>query len=212
MKTEKEINQIFEILAADNPLPKTELEFVNHYTLAVAVILSAQATDIGVNKATKALFQIVKTPGDMLQLGEEKLKGYVKSIGLFNSKAKNIILMSKMLVEKYNSEIPRKFEDLVSLPGIGRKTANVILNCAFGEPTIAVDTHVFRTANRIGLSGGKTPDKVEKDLLKKIPDKWKEHAHHWLILLGRYICKARKPECNKCPISGFCNYYKKSNS
>ena len=209
MRTEKDINQIFEILSAKNPEPKTELEFANNYTLAVAVILSAQATDVGVNKATKPLFKIVKTPEEMLSLGEKGLKEYVKSIGLYNTKAKNIILMSHALIEKHNSKIPENFDDLILLPGIGRKTANVILNCAFGKPTIAVDTHVFRTAQRIGLSKGKTPDKVEDDLVKKIPIKWKTHAHHWLILLGRYICKARKPDCQKCSITHLCKFYKK---
>lgn len=207
MKDTKEINQIFAILAQDNPEPNTELKFVNHYTLVVAVILSAQSTDVGVNKATKSLFENVKTPKQMLELGEEGLKKYIKTIGLFNSKAKNIILMSQALVERHNSKVPKDFNALIQLPGIGRKTANVILNCAFGEPTIAVDTHVLRTSNRIGLSKGNTPEKVEQDLLRFIPEEWRYHAHHWLILHGRYICKARRPLCEVCKISQFCDYY-----
>ncbi|MEQ9115542.1 MAG: endonuclease III [Rickettsiales bacterium] len=208
MKPEKEINRIFEILSADNPEPKTELEFTNIYTLAVAVILSAQATDIGVNKATKLLFKKIHTPEQMVELGEERLKKYIKSIGLFNSKAKNIFLMSKALIENHSSEIPNDFDKLIRLPGIGRKTANVIMNCAFGEETIAVDTHVFRVSKRVGLASGATPDKVEKELSNIVPKKWKQHAHHWLILHGRYICKARRPECRECKISEFCDYYK----
>jgi len=173
------------------------------------VVLSAQATDISVNKATNPLFQKYQTPEEFLKLGESGLKQYIKSIGLFNSKAKNIIALCQILVDKYNSEVPDNFDDLVLLPGVGNKTANVILNCAFGKPTIAVDTHVFRVANRLGLSKGKTPDKVSSDLVKTIPDKWIMNAHHWLILHGRYICKARKPECTKCELTEYCNYYRK---
>lgn len=207
MKSTKEINQIFKILAQENSNPTTELKFVNNYTLAVAVILSAQATDIGVNKATEILFKKITTAEDMVKLGEEGLKKYIKSIGLYNSKAKNIILMSKELIRNHNAIIPDNFSDLIKLPGIGRKTANVILNCAFGKPTMAVDTHVFRTAKRIGLSSATTPLKVEQDLVKSIPKPWAKNAHHWLILHGRYICKARRPLCEKCKLSKFCDYF-----
>lgn len=203
------INQIFTALSKDNPSPKTELDFTNNYTMLVAVVLSAQATDVGVNKATKPLFAKISTPEAMLQLGEDGLKTYIKSIGLFNSKAKNVILLSQQLVDKHNSEVPDSFDDLVQLPGVGRKTANVVLACAFGHPTIAVDTHVFRVSKRLGLANGNTPDKVEQELLTNIPDKWLPDAHHWLILHGRYTCKARKPECEKCIISQYCQDYNK---
>lgn len=201
------IDEIFNIFSKNNPEPKTELEFVNDFTLAVAVILSAQATDVSVNKATKELFVKYDTPEKMLNLGEDGLKEYIKSIGLFNSKARNIILFCEQLIAKHNSKIPDDFASLTNLPGIGRKTANVILNCAFGHKTMAVDTHVFRVANRIGLANGKTPEKVEKQLLANIPDKWLGHAHHWLILHGRYICKARTPLCDICTINTHCKYY-----
>ena len=200
----KEINKIFEIFSAKNPKPETELNFHNNFTLLVAVVLSAQATDIGVNKATKYLFKIVKTPKDILDLGQEKLKNYVKTIGLFNSKAKNIMALSKILEEKYQGIVPDKFQDLVELPGVGEKTANVVLNCAFGKKTIAVDTHVFRVSNRIGLVNEKTIDKTAKKILKKVPIKWQLHAHHWLILHGRYICTARKAKCHECLIENLC--------
>lgn len=208
MKTEKEINKIFTIFAKDNPHPKTELKYINNYTLAIAVILSAQATDKGVNRATEALFSKIQTPEQMLNLGVDNLTKYIKTIGLYNAKVKNIMLMSKKLVEDYHSEIPNNFDELIKLPGIGRKTANVILNCVYNQPTIAVDTHVFRTANRIGLSDKKTPELVEKDLLKSIPKKWLHNAHHWLVLHGRYVCKARKPLCLQCKINKFCDYYR----
>lgn len=200
----KEINKIFEIFSDKNPKPKTELNYHNNFTLLIAVVLSAQATDIGVNKATNNLFKIISSPEDILNLGEKKLKDYVKTIGLFNSKAKNIILLSKILVEKYNSIVPNKFEDLINLPGVGEKTANVVLNCAFNKKTIAVDTHVFRVSNRIGLVNEDTIGKTAKKILKRIPVKWQLNAHHWLILHGRYICTARKAKCDQCLIENIC--------
>lgn len=206
---DNKIEKIFQIYSKNNPTPKTELEFTNNFTLAIAVILSAQATDISVNKATKLFFETHNTPEKILDLGEDRLKTYIKTIGLYNSKAKNIIALCKILIDKYNSRIPEEFGQLIKLPGIGRKTANVVLNCAFGKPTMAVDTHVFRVSHRIGLSTGKTPEKVEKDLLKKIPSKCLNHAHHWLILHGRYVCKARKPLCTECKIKEYCKYYNK---
>ncbi len=207
-----DIDEFFRRLAALNPEPKTELHYANIYTLLVAVVLSAQATDSGVNKATAALFKKVKTPAAMLSLGEAGLKTHIKTIGLFNAKAKNIIALSKILVEKFNVEVPRAREALESLPGVGRKTANVILNVAFGEPTIAVDTHVFRVANRTGLASGKTPEDVERKLVKCIPQRWTQHAHHWLILLGRYTCKARAPLCPTCPVRDLCGYKGKTSN
>ncbi len=197
---------IFSTLAHLEPHPVTELECTNEFTLLVAIVLSAQATDVGVNKATRALFARVDTPKKMLALGEDGLKGYIKTIGLFNSKAKNIIALSKMLVEECGGNVPATREQLMALPGVGRKTANVWLNCARGEPTIAVDTHVFRVANRLGLCKTKTPEKTEEALEKAIPKKWKQHAHHWLILHGRYICKARKPECYRCVVTKWCAF------
>ena len=205
----KQIDHIFQIFSKQNPHPQTELEYNNNFTLTVAVILSAQATDISVNKASKELFISHNTPQQMLNLGEDGLKTYIKTIGLYNTKAKNIIALCSILIDKYNSEIPSEFEQLVELPGVGRKTANVILNCAFDAPTMAVDTHVYRVSHRIGLSSGKTPEKVEKDLLAKIPNKWLKHAHHWMILHGRYICQAKKPLCIKCPIAEYCEYNEK---
>ncbi len=209
MNKEK-INQFFEILQKENPEPKGELEYVNPFTLLVAVVLSAQSTDKGVNKATKELFKIANTPEKMFALGEDKIKKYIKTIGLFNSKAKNIYNLSKILIDEYNGEIPKTRDELIKLPGVGRKTANVVLNIAFNQPTIAVDTHIFRVANRTGLAPAKTPDAVEKKLEKVVPDKFKLHCHHWLILHGRYICKARKPECNKCPVYKLCEYKEKN--
>ena len=200
------INKIFSIFQQQNPEPKTELEFINHYTLLVSVVLSAQSTDVGVNKATKKLFAVASTPEKMLELGEENLKKYINTIGLYNNKAKNVIALSKILVEKFNSEVPENLEVLQSLPGVGRKTANVVLNCAFGHPTIGVDTHVFRVSNRIGLVSEKDVLKTELALLKNIPQKWQQHAHHWLILHGRYICTAKKPKCEICPINQYCQY------
>lgn len=202
----KKIDEIFTIWHKNNPSPKTELEFVNNYTLLVAVVLSAQSTDVGVNKATKSLFKKVTTPEEMVALGEAKLKKYINTIGLYNGKAKNVIALSRDLIEKHDSQVPNDFKKLHALPGVGQKTANVVLNCAFGVPTIAVDTHVFRVSNRIGFVNEKTPEKCEAALLKTIPKKWQTHAHHWLILHGRYVCKARKPECGECEVFEFCEF------
>ncbi|WP_341788484.1 MULTISPECIES: endonuclease III [unclassified Rickettsia] len=202
------VNKIFEVFSKNNKNPKTELVYKNDFTLLVAVILSAQATDVSVNLATKSLFETYDTPEKILGLGEEGLKKYIKSIGLFNSKAKNIIALCQILISNYDSKVPNNFEELVKLPGVGRKTANVVLNCLFGLPTMAVDTHVFRVAKRIGLAKGNTPEAVEKELLQIIDAKWLSHAHHWLILHGRYICKARKPDCEICPIKKYCEYYR----
>lgn len=198
----KEIFTRFHALDAE---PKGELEHLNAYTLLVAVALSAQATDVGVNRATRALFQIADTPQKMLDLGEEALIGHIKTIGLFRNKAKNVIALSEKLVAEHGGEVPRDREALETLPGVGRKTANVVLNIAFGEPTLAVDTHVFRLAHRLDFSKGKTPLDVELDLLKIIPAEYMRHAHHWLILHGRYICQARKPLCDACVISDLCH-------
>ena len=197
-------------LKNQNPNPKGELNYINSYTLLVAVVLSAQATDVSVNKATKNLFKIAKTPEQMLDLGEANLKNHIKTIGLYNSKAKNIINLSLMLKTKHRSIIPQDRETLQLLPGVGRKTANVVLNMAFGNPTIAVDTHVFRIANRTGLAEGKTPLEVENILNKITPNKFKHHAHHWLILHGRYVCKSRKPDCPNCVVREYCNFKAKT--
>lgn len=192
------------------PSPKGELEHSSPFTLLVAVVLSAQATDAGVNKATRALFKVADTPEKMVRLGEDKLREYIKTIGLYRNKAKNVILLSEKLIKDHGSEVPRDRAALEALPGVGRKTANVVLNVAFGEPTMAVDTHVFRVANRIGLSKGKTPLAVEEDLLRIVPEKYGVQAHHWLILHGRYVCKARNPECARCPIKDLCKFPDKS--
>ncbi len=202
--TKDKIIEIFRRFERANPEPKGELNWVNTYTLLVAVILSAQATDIGVNKATAALFKKVKTPEQMVKLGLDGLKDYIKTIGLYNTKAENVIKMSQTLIEKYNSEVPNTMDDLVSLAGVGRKTANVVLNIAFGHPTIAVDTHVFRVSNRTGIAKGDTVEAVEQKLDKVIPPEFKRHAHHWLILHGRYVCKARNPDCAGCIIADLC--------
>lgn len=207
---QKDINAIFRIWQKANPHPKTELNFTNNYTLLVAVVLSAQSTDVGVNKATAALFKVADTPEKMLKLGETKLKKYIATIGLFNGKAANIIKLSQRLVDDFNSTVPENFESLKSLPGVGQKTANVVLNCAFGHPTIAVDTHVFRVSNRIGFVDETTPEKTEIALMKAIPKKWRTHAHHWMILHGRYICVARKPKCRECKIVKFCQFKEKN--
>ena len=204
--TKAEIFEFFRRLAEDNPAPETELEFGNVYQLLVAVVLSAQATDVGVNKATRKLFAEVKTPQQMIALGEEGLKQQIKTIGLLNSKAKNVIALSEKLIAEHGGEVPRDRDTLVTLPGVGRKTANVVLNCAFGEATFAVDTHVFRVCNRTGLARGKTPEKVEAKLEKVVPGPFRRHAHHWLILHGRYTCKARTPECWRCPVVELCAY------
>lgn len=203
-------DQFFSRLAALNPNPRGELAYINPFTLLVAVVLSAQATDVSVNKATVALFKIADTPQKMIALGEERLKGYIKTIGLFNTKAKNVIALSKILIDRYGGEVPADREKLRELPGVGRKTANVVLNIAFGEPTIAVDTHIFRLSNRTGLAPGKTPDAVEQALEKAVPDRWKLHAHHWLILHGRYVCTARKPDCPRCVLNDLCTFKEKT--
>ncbi len=205
------VKEFFARLAALNPEPKSELEYVNSYTLLVAVVLSAQATDKGVNKATRALFAKIDTPEKMLALGEAGLKEHIKTIGLFNAKAKNIIALSEILVKGFGGEVPEDREALESLPGVGRKTANVVLNVAFGQPTMAVDTHIFRVANRTGLAFGQTPRAVEESLLKAIPPEFLRHAHHWLILHGRYVCKARKPDCEACPAGDLCDFVGESN-
>ncbi|XVN43505.1 MAG: endonuclease III [Candidatus Rickettsia vulgarisii] len=201
-------DKIFKTLSRINPTPKTELEYINNFTLLVAVVLSAQATDASVNKATKSLFEKYNTPEQILILGETKLKDYIKSIGLFSTKAKNIIALCQILVDKYHGNVPDDFEELIKLPGVGRKTANVVLNCLFGKPTMAVDSHVFRVAKRLGLAKTNTPEKVEAELISIINPKWMQYAHHWLILLGRYICKARTPDCSICPVKDYCKYYK----
>ena len=197
---------VFERLAAAMPEPKTELEFTNPFTLVVAVALSAQATDVGVNKATRHLFPIADTPAKMAALGEAGLAERIKTIGLYKTKAKNVIALSKALIENYDGKVPADRAALEALPGVGRKTANVVLNVAFGEATLAVDTHVFRVSNRIPLAPGKTPREVEDGLLAVIPERFLPHAHHWLILHGRYVCKARAPECPRCPIADLCEY------
>lgn len=193
-------------LREDNPAPRTELHYVNPYTLLVAVTLSAQATDVGVNKATGPLFEKITTPQAMVDLGVEGLKEYIKTIGLYNNKAKNVVALSRILVEKHGGDVPNDQEALEALPGVGRKTANVVRNEAFGIPTIAVDTHIYRVSNRTGLAPGKNVVEVEKKLVKRTPDEFALHAHHWLILLGRYVCKARKPDCPKCPVIEFCKF------
>jgi endonuclease III len=200
------VQEFFRRLSAANPEPRSELEYVNPYTLLVAVVLSAQATDIGVNKATGPLFAQVDTPQAMVDLGEERLRGFIKTIGLFNTKAKNVIRLSELLIERHGGEVPRDRAALEALPGVGRKTANVVLNVAFGEETIAVDTHIFRIGNRTGLAPGKTPDAVEAKLLKVVPKLYRRHAHHWLILHGRYVCKARKPDCPVCSVADLCGF------
>lgn len=207
--TNDQIFEFFSRLAEDNPAPVTELEYGNVYQLVVAVALSAQATDVGVNKATRRLFAEVTTPEQMVELGEDGLKEHIKTIGLFNSKAKNIILLSQRLIDHYGSEVPDDREELVTLPGVGRKTANVVLNCHFGHETFAVDTHVFRVGNRTGLAKGKTPEAVETKLEKRVPQPFRRDAHHWLILHGRYTCKARTPECWRCNVVELCSFRKK---
>ncbi len=206
-------DQIFEFfrrLAEDNPSPETELEYGNTYQLLVAVVLSAQATDVGVNKATRALFAKVRTPQQMVDLGEEGLKQHLKTIGLFNAKAKNVIALSEILVRDFGGEVPADRDVLTTLPGVGRKTANVVMNCAFGAETFAVDTHIFRVGNRTGLARGKTPLAVEKQLEKKVLQPFRVGAHHWLILHGRYVCKARRPECWRCAVADLCAFKPKS--
>ncbi|HVT52221.1 MAG TPA: endonuclease III [Dongiaceae bacterium] len=206
MLNKLEIEEFFARLQKANPNPRGELDYINPYTLLVAVVLSAQATDASVNKATEPLFKIADTPQKMLKLGEAKLKGYIKTIGLFNTKAKNVIRLSQILVEEHGGKVPGDREVLQTLPGVGRKTANVVLNIAFGQPTMAVDTHIFRVGNRTGLAPGKTPLEVELKLEKRVPEKYRLHAHHWLILHGRYVCKARKPDCPLCVVRDICQF------
>ncbi len=205
-----DIETFYSRLEEQNPEPRGELRYVNPYTLLVAVVLSAQATDVGVNKATGPLFEKVDTPDAMVALGEKKLKTYIRTIGLFNTKAKNVIALSRILLDEHDGEVPRTRETLEALPGVGRKTANVVLNIAFGMPTIAVDTHIYRVGNRTGLAPGKTPLAVEKKLEKATPERFAQHAHHWLILHGRYVCKARKPDCPVCTVRDLCRYRAKT--
>ena len=207
--TKDQIFEFFRRLAEDNPSPQTELEYGNAYQLLVAVALSAQATDVGVNKATRALFAKVSTPQQMLDLGEAGLKEHIKTIGLFNSKAKNVIALSQILVDEHGGEVPDTRDALVKLPGVGRKTANVVLNCWFGQETFPVDTHIFRPGNRTGMAKGKTPDHVEARLEKRVPQPFRRDSHHWMILHGRYVCKARTPECWRCKVVDLCSFRNK---
>jgi endonuclease-3 len=209
MKREQ-ILEFFRRLAEANPSPTTELDYTNPYTLLVAVVLSAQATDASVNIATRPLFNSIRTPKQMVDFGEERLREAIKAIGLFNTKAKNVVALSQALIDEYGGEVPRTRDELQTLPGVGRKTANVLLNTAFGEETFAVDTHVFRVCNRTGLAPGKTPDEVEAKLDRIVPEPFRRDAHHWLILHGRYICKARLPECWRCPVMDLCRYQPKT--
>jgi endonuclease III len=204
------IEEFFRRLAAARPAPKTELDYANPYTLLVAVVLSAQATDVGVNKATTPLFAVVDTPRKMLALGEARLIDYIRSIGLYRTKARNVMKLSALLAEQHGGKVPRERAALEALPGVGRKTASVVLNVAFGERTIAVDTHIFRVANRTGLAAGKTPLAVELALERRVPERYVQHAHHWLILHGRYVCKARKPDCPSCVVADLCRYRAKT--
>ena len=208
--TPEQIAALFAALAADRPDPRSELEHADPYTLLIAVVLSAQATDAGVNKATRELFKHASTPAAMVALGQEALEGYIKTIGLYRSKARNVIALSRILLDRHDGEVPRNREELESLPGVGRKTANVVLNVAFGESTLAVDTHVFRVANRTGLAPGKDPLEVEERLMQAVPDVYLRNAHHWLILHGRYVCLARKPRCYACSIAGICRFEPKT--
>jgi endonuclease-3 len=208
--TKAEIVELYRRLAASRPSPRTELEFINPFTLLVAVVLSAQATDAGVNRATPALFALADTPESMAALGEERVVALIRTIGLFRTKARNILALSRLLVERHGGEVPRDRDALEALPGVGRKTASVVLNVAFGEPTIAVDTHIFRVANRTGLAPGKTPRAVEDGLEARTPAQYKLDAHHWLILHGRYVCMARRPACTHCVIADLCRYEAKT--
>ncbi len=205
-----DIEEFFRRLAIGNPAPETELEYRSHYTLLVAVVLSAQATDVSVNKATGPLFEVAGNPAAMVALGEESLRGYIKTIGLYNTKARNIIKLSQMLLDEHGGETPSDRKALEALPGVGRKTASVVLNAAFGEHTIAVDTHVFRVSNRTGLAPAKTARAVEDKLTRVVPEAWRRHAHHWLILHGRYVCTARKPNCPECKVHDLCGFKGKS--
>jgi len=208
--TRAEISEIFDRFRQQRPEPKGELDHVNPYTLVVAVALSAQATDIGVNKATKELFKLADTPQKMLALGEARVRDHIKTIGLYRNKAKNVIALSQKLIDDFDGVVPCDRDALITLPGVGRKTANLVLSMAFGVPTMAVDTHIFRIGNRLGLAPGKTPDDIEDILMRRIPPEFLFHAHHWLILHGRYTCKARKPECDKCIIADLCKAREKS--
>ena len=203
------ISRLFEHLQSASPEPETELLYSSPFELLVAVMLSAQSTDVGVNKATARLFQVANTPQAMLNLGEDQLKSYISTLGLFNSKTKHLLATCQMLIERHGNEVPNTRKELEALPGVGRKTANVLLNILFNEPTIAVDTHIFRVGNRTRLAPGKTPLEVEMGLMKAVPNRFMQHAHHWLILHGRYICKARKPQCHLCPIEQECEWPEK---
>lgn len=208
--TPEQIQKFFEILKTDDPDPKPELYYTNSFTLLVAVALSAQATDVGVNKVTKTLFQKISTPEDIIRMGENSFREAIKTIGLYKTKAKHILMLSQQLTDHFHSQVPGNLKDLISLPGVGIKTANVVLNVAFGQATIPVDTHVFRVSNRTGLAPGPTPLEVENQLIKRVPEEFKKNAHHWLILLGRYTCKARKPECQRCLVRDQCCYENKT--
>jgi endonuclease-3 len=210
MLNRKQVEEFFARLAKANPNPRGELEYINPYTLLVAVVLSAQATDASVNKATAPLFKLVDTPAKMVKLGEAKLKSYIRTIGLFNTKAKNVIRLSEILLKEHDGKVPADRDLLQTLPGVGRKTANVVLNIAFNQPTMAVDTHIFRVGNRTGLAPGKTPLDVEAMLEKRVPEPYRLHAHHWLILHGRYVCKARKPDCPVCLVRDICQFKAKT--
>jgi len=209
-KLRAQIAEVYRRLSIERPAPETELNYVNPYTLVVAVALSAQATDISVNKATKALFEIADTPEKMLALGEDTVRGHIKTIGLYRNKAKNVIKLSQLLVDKFDSQVPQTREELIQLPGVGRKTANVVLNEAFGQPTMAVDTHIFRVSNRTGMAPGKDPLEVELNLLRVTPEAYLQGGHHWILLHGRYICKARTPECYACPVQDICRFRNKT--
>ncbi len=205
-----DVDEFYRRLAERDPDPEGELDYKNEFTLLVAVVLSAQATDVGVNRATGELFRRVDSPAKMVKLGEAELREQIRTIGLYRNKAKNVIGLSERLIAEHGGQVPSDREALMSLPGVGRKTANVVLNTAFGEPTIAVDTHIFRVSNRTGLAPGKDVEVVERGLVRRTPDRWKRHAHHWLILHGRYICKARKPECWRCPVADICKFNAKT--
>ena len=208
--TPKQIDEAFRRFAAANPAPRSDLQYRDPFTLLVAVVLSAQATDAGVNKATAKLYAEADTPQAILDMGEDRLREHIRTIGLFNTKAKNVMSLCAILVRDHGGRVPADRDALQTLPGVGRKTANVVMNVAFGQPTIAVDTHIFRVANRTGMAPGKTPDAVERSLEQRVPDSHKLHAHHWLILHGRYLCKARKPDCPRCPIRDLCVYEPKT--